>query len=190
MPKWALWGSCIIQLRPKSSSVPTSPVLIQNIHCPPNWFPPKFPRTHCPCGLQAGVLSQKVKQKQKPVTFGLSDKQQIMFYFLIYIFTNNVLVQLCSSPRQYHFLLPKFRINRASRYLELSPPKKNPAVEFSYLFIYFFVFSFRAAPTAYGGSLARSLIRAIAAGLHQSHSYTRSEPRLQPTPQLTATPDP
>ena len=49
---------------------------------------------------------------------------------------------------------------------------------------------FRAAPMAYGGSQARGLIRATVAGLHQSPSNTRSEPRQQPTPQLTAMPDP
>ena len=46
-----------------------------------------------------------------------------------------------------------------------------------------------AAPAAYGGSQARGLIRAIATGLRQSHSNAGSEPRLQPTTQLTATPD-
>ena len=34
----------------------------------------------------------------------------------------------------------------------------------------------------YGGSQARGLIGAIAVGLR--HSHARSEPRLQPTPQL------
>ena len=53
----------------------------------------------------------------------------------------------------------------------------------------FFVFS-RAAFTAYGGSQARGLIGAVAASLRQSHSNTGSEPRLQPTPQLRAMPDP
>ena len=38
----------------------------------------------------------------------------------------------------------------------------------------FFVF-FRAIPTAYGSSQARSRIRAVAAGLHHSHSNARSE---------------
>ena len=60
------------------------------------------------------------------------------------------------------------------------------------LFIYLFclpTFS-RAAPAAYGGSQARSLIEAVAAGLHQSHSNTRSQPCLQATPQLMTTPDP
>ena len=49
---------------------------------------------------------------------------------------------------------------------------------------------FRATPAAYGGSQARGLIRAIAADLQQSLSNARSEPRLQPTPQLVAMPDP
>ena len=46
-----------------------------------------------------------------------------------------------------------------------------------------------AAPAAYGGSQARGLIGAVATGLRQSHSNVGSEPCLQPTPQLTATPD-
>ena len=47
-----------------------------------------------------------------------------------------------------------------------------------------------AAPEAYGGSQARGLIGAAAAGLRQSHSNTGSQPSLRPTPQLTATLDP
>ena len=49
---------------------------------------------------------------------------------------------------------------------------------------------FGAAPMAYGGCQARGPIRAVAAGLHQSHSNAGSEPHLRPTPQLTAKPDP
>ena len=48
----------------------------------------------------------------------------------------------------------------------------------------------RVAPEAYGGSQARGLTGAVAAGLHQSHSNMGSELHLQPTPQLTAAPDP
>ena len=48
---------------------------------------------------------------------------------------------------------------------------------------------YMATPTAYGGSQARGRIRAVAIGLRQSHSNVGSKPRLQPTPQLTATPD-
>ena len=60
---------------------------------------------------------------------------------------------------------------------------------FIYLFIYLFVF-FRAAIAAYGGSQARDPVGATAAGLLQSRSNARSELRLRPTLQLTATPDP
>ena len=57
-------------------------------------------------------------------------------------------------------------------------------------FYFGFFHLFRAPPTAYGSSQARGGIRTIAAGLGQSHSNTRSEPRLRPTPQLMAMPDP
>ena len=53
----------------------------------------------------------------------------------------------------------------------------------------FFAISW-AAPTAHGGSQARGVIGAVAAGPRQSHSNARSEPHLQAKPQLTATPDP
>ena len=42
----------------------------------------------------------------------------------------------------------------------------------------------------YGGSQARGLIGAIGAGLCHSQSNMGSELCLQPTPQLTAMPDP
>ena len=63
---------------------------------------------------------------------------------------------------------------------------------FYYLFIYLcclFAISW-AAPTAYGDSQARGRIRAVAASLCQSQSNKGSKPHLQPTPQLTAIPDP
>ena len=44
--------------------------------------------------------------------------------------------------------------------------------------------------SAYGGSQGRCQIVAMAAGLRHSHSNAGSEPRLQPTPQLIAMPDP
>ena len=59
------------------------------------------------------------------------------------------------------------------------------------LFIYFFKFClFRAVLTAYGSYQAKGRIRAVGAGLSHSHSNTRSKPRLQPTPQHKAMPDP
>ena len=57
-------------------------------------------------------------------------------------------------------------------------------------FFFFCLLSFMAAPAAYGGSQARGPIGAVAASLHHSHSNAGSKPRLQPTPQLTATLDP
>ena len=56
--------------------------------------------------------------------------------------------------------------------------------------ISFFSLLFSAAPAAHGGSQARSGLGAVATGLCQSHSNARSELRLQPTSQLTATPNP
>ena len=54
----------------------------------------------------------------------------------------------------------------------------------NFFFFFFFVFS-RAAPAAYGGSQARGLISYTTATVNMG-----SEPCLQPTPQLKATPDP
>ena len=75
------------------------------------------------------------------------------------------------------------------------PLKKQCKVqEFIYLFIiYLFILSFafsRASLMAYGGSQARGQIGAVATGLCQGHSNVGSELNLQPTPQLTAMPDP
>ena len=56
--------------------------------------------------------------------------------------------------------------------------------------IFFFFGLFRAAPAAYRGSQVRGPMRAVAAGLHHSHSNSGSKLSLQPTPQLMATLDP
>ena len=53
--------------------------------------------------------------------------------------------------------------------------------EFFFFFFCLFALSW-AAPAAYGGSQTRGLIGAAAASLHHSHSNTRSELHLQPTP--------
>ena len=72
------------------------------------------------------------------------------------------------------------------------PTLVQAKIVFVFFFFFFFgLFAFsRAAPTAYGGSQARGLIRAVAASLRQSHSNAGSKPRLQPIPQITATLDP
>jgi len=73
---------------------------------------------------------------------------------------------------------------------------RSSAISISFLFLFFFFFFFFlfaiswAAPSAYGGSQARGHIGAVATSLRQSHSSVGSKLRLQPTPQLTATPDP
>ena len=63
---------------------------------------------------------------------------------------------------------------------------------FSVFFFFFFVFLpfVGLLPAAYEGSQARGLIGAPATSLCWSHSNAGSEPRLQPTPQLMAMPDP
>ena len=66
----------------------------------------------------------------------------------------------------------------------------NPNYLHSVFLSSFFFLLFRAKPLAYEGSQARGWIRAVAAGLCHSHSNTRSEPCLQPTPQLMTTLDP
>ena len=53
----------------------------------------------------------------------------------------------------------------------------------------YFCFS-RASFKAYRNSQARGQLGAVAASLCHSHSNAESEPHLQPTPQLTAVPDP
>ena len=68
-------------------------------------------------------------------------------------------------------------------------------MEFIYAILLFYFLSFsRAAPMAYGGShggsQARGLIGAVAAGLYQNYSNTGSGLRLQPTAQILATLDP
>ena len=50
-------------------------------------------------------------------------------------------------------------------------------------------FFLMATSAAHGNSQAKGPIRAAAAGLHHSHSNMGSDLCLQPTPQLTATPD-
>ena len=49
--------------------------------------------------------------------------------------------------------------------------------------VFCFVFLFRAAPAAYGGSQAGGPTRATAAGLPTTTANAGSEPRLRPAPQ-------
>ena len=76
----------------------------------------------------------------------------------------------------------------------LPPPSLSEnLLEFVYcklIPLLFFFFFWGGASRAHGGSQARGQIRAVATGLHYSHSNTRSKLHLLPTPQLMATPDP
>ena len=65
-------------------------------------------------------------------------------------------------------------------------PKIAPLLSLGFLFFFFFCLFV----TADGGSQARALIGAVAAGLCHSPSNARSELHLPPTPQLIAMPDP
>ena len=85
----------------------------------------------------------------------------------------------------------------SSTQLNYSNPKKGtneltstffPCTTASPKDFFFFAISW-AASVAYGGSQAGGLIGAVAASLRQSHSNAGSQPSLQPTPQLTVTPD-
>ena len=66
----------------------------------------------------------------------------------------------------------------------------NHFIYLSFVCLFIYLLLFRATPVAYGSSQARGLIGAATSGLHRSHSNTRSEPSLQPTPQLVAIVDP
>ena len=70
------------------------------------------------------------------------------------------------------------------------PSSGETKAEGTFYFIFCLFAISWAVPAAYGGSQARGPVGAIAASLSQSHGNARSEPNLQPTPQLTATPDP
>ena len=101
--------------------------------------------------------------------------------FSVYLYTCNVKVQcIC------------FTFTLFSHFMILYSFNFVIFIYFYFLFYFFFVFLpfLGPLPAAYGGSQARGRIGAIAAGLCQSHSNTGSEPPLQPTPKLMATPDP
>ena len=127
--------------------------------------------------------------------FSVSSFQSFVSLLMIYV--------SCLQCNLYNFLVDKIVLiilnGNFFFYLQIwalsfpSSPFRllSQIISLSLSFFFFFVFCpFRATPAAYGGSQARGLIQAIAASLCHSHSNARSEPHLQPTPQLTAMPDP
>ena len=69
-------------------------------------------------------------------------------------------------------------------------PQQRVLPFFFVLFCFLFFYLFYSRSCGIWGSQARGRIGAVAAGLCQSHSNVGSKPCLQPTPQLTAIPDP
>ena len=140
---------------------------------------------------------------QLPQGFQIAEIHQVRNLALAHLNGESKFVQLQkkSTSNCSVFTSPKMSKNRACIFHSLedinllnqkgfNSTLKPDFLLLIYLFIYFCLFAFsRAAPAAYGGSQARGLIGAVASGLHHSHSNARSEPCLQPTPQLTATPD-
>ena len=79
--------------------------------------------------------------------------------------------------------LPGGTLENIYGYLLIDSRTHPPHAKYGYLF-----FFFRVTSVAYGSSQARGRIGAAAASLCLSHSHTRSEPCLWPTPQLIAMP--
>ena len=71
------------------------------------------------------------------------------------------------------------------------PDPSNPCPVCCLVFFFFVFFClFRVTPVAFGDSQARGPIRAAATSLCHNHSNVGLKLHLQPTPQLTAAPDP
>ena len=82
-------------------------------------------------------------------------------------------------------------VEQGGRLKNTCEPRRSFYLFIYFLFLFFVFLPFLGPfPGAYGGSKARGRIGAVAAGLCQGHSNSGFEAHLQPTPQLTATPDP
>ena len=103
-------------------------------------------------------------------------KMQIKITISNYVITTGMVRRLATTT-----------INKNVEQLQL-PYTADDSIKLVQLFFVFCLF--RAAPSAYGDSQARGGIGAVAVSLYHSHSNVGSKPRLQPTPQLMATPDP
>ena len=95
----------------------------------------------------------------------------------------------CYKPNNMLWLLLDTSLSLLNKVSKYSRARVYLLIVFLFFFFFFF-FHFRAAPAVYGGSQARGRIGAVDTSLHHSHGNVGSEPRLRPTAQLTATPDP
>ena len=86
-------------------------------------------------------------------------------------------------------LLLIYLITATLQFLKLVSPIPPPFRVFYFLYFWSFC-HFQGRSRSIWSSQARGPIGAAATGLHQTHSNVGSKQRLQPTPQLTAMPDP
>ena len=134
------------------------------------------------------LVTWSFQVKKSHCTFGIFSRlpaeRRCAFHFSRYSTTTQVSV---------HSKKALGRAPGSNPHLGVIPPHKAMAGGASITNTLFFFLSLpyllRAAPAAYGRSQARGRIRAAAAGHSHSHSNVGSEPRLQPTPQVTAMPD-
>ena len=128
------------------------------------------------------IYFMEVQLKYNVVPISALQQNDSFIYMYIYIYTYTFFKNILF----YHSL------SQEIGYSSLQFPvlhSRTSLFVYPFFFFFFFFWSFvffRAM--AHGGSQARRQIRAVAAGLH--HSHVESEPRLQPTPQLTVMPDP
>ena len=116
------------------------------------------------------------------LVFGCS----IIFYFIDFIvYLKNIRSRFFQC---YHHFTNLLNVGFSLLVFSFAPLR---VINFFILF-FFCLFAFsRATPATHGGSQARGPIGAVDTGLHQQgHSNVGSEPCLQPTPELTGTPDP
>ena len=147
------------------------------MHLGPSWSPFTF---------TSNFLTLTTPLWMSLVQFGLSYCCTV--FTILSVLYQNLLLQ----ENQFWLEVRKkrFRYNQLILWGLTSNPRTKEAIQYFFIYLFVcFVFS-RATPMAYGGSQARGLIRAIAAGLYQSHSNAGSEPHLWPMPQLMVTPDP
>ena len=125
-----------------------------------------------------------------PLTLHLIwDLDPFLFYLLLYSVIQLTFAQMYSVIQRMY--IEYIQHTRSVLSAENTPENKGDMVPaFLLSFFFFFFCLFRAAPVAYGGSQARGRISVVATGLYHSHTNVGSELSLQPTPPLTAMPDP
>ena len=99
-------------------------------------------------------------------------------------FTRTYIFELEFIPIEYHDYRSRLSF-KVVNIINISRQAIFPIFMVHVPFLFCFILIFRTTPVAYGSSQARGRIEAAAASLWHSHSNAGSQPRLQPTPQLT-----